>query len=423
LSRGRTGLLAALLIAVPLNRAIGLEPPRTGLSGGLQTPVPLLDDDANTFLFPQLAAHLDPAVYAFAGTGNSTVSASGARIRAAGQTIQYQNRLMPASTASRLVTYFSSPFYQISWAAGAGAFRVGTAFTWSTSSRRETRRGIQESISGRNEIFDSQFEGVDTREATVGIGWSGFVTVDVVLEAGWETLRFDVTRVQRTLDLSTTLTDRTTTRITAETPIGLGGGIRLSVPVGAATDLRLFAHARDTTHDFRFEYLDELVRNAVPVRDSTRVADWDDQHGSEVSGGLRLETTPAGSNTVWSVHAYGERIRSAWRYIPRTDGGRRYARRDDRYQLGCSLVTPGPVGLEFLGGLSIEYLRARERQEDVPLDLTQRIDSRSVATEDTNGVMAWGARRSFPRIDLSGTLRTSFLPLNPIASLDIRVPF
>lgn len=421
--RRAAGVLAAGIGAGLLGSAgsVALEPPPSALSTALLTPVPLLDDPANTFLFPHLDADLEPALFAYAGTGNSVVSATGARVRTLGQTLHYQTRTLPSETASRLAEHFESPFSQAGWATALGSLRVGAAFTWSTGSARRTRRGYRDLISGRGEIFDSRFRGVDVREGAVGLGWEGPIRVDAVVELCSERLHYDDTRLTRALELSLALEERESTTMEAKARIRPGGAVRVTVPLGDRKRLRLLARARDTAQDLDRTRAHQLWRNAVLVVDSVSTEPWDSK-GSELSAGILLESAPRGSGHAWAAHGFYERVRSAWRYTLSGSSGARSQIRSDRGELGGSFRTPGPWELEFLGAVSVSYGEILERRED-RFTLEQGIVLRSAGEAgETGAVMAWGARRSFRQIDLSATLRTYVLPLNPIASLDIRVP-
>jgi hypothetical protein len=275
------------------------------------------------------------------------------------------------------------------------------------------------------EQSQTEFQSVDIREGALGIGWSGPVQIDAVVEVADESLRWS----EMVRDLSSAPGDvrlsRDTWERTAEKSLRLGGSLRIIVPVGERLRLRLVGAARDTGNDFRIVETSQFILNGRPVGYDRIQADFT-APGSELAAGVRLEGVRPGHDSTWSVHAWYERVRAGWRYdVASRHHLRRTQLRADRAELGFGFRHPGPGGLLLLGGTALDAVWIRDREHFDSRDhLNQFVttNAMNVREDILSYRVSWGAGRAFEHFELIGSARLALHPLDLLAALDIRIP-
>ena len=295
--------------------ALALEPPPTAESRATTIPVRLSDSSALAFAFPTVTADLDPALFAYGAVGSrfSPGADSGIRLTSRPGSLWYQSVARPVGEASKTSDRFESSHSQAGWARGLGGFRLGASFTWSTDARRERFAELEEDADRRSEEQRTDFDAVDIRCGTSGVGWRGAFLLDAALDVMTETYHWE--RLVRVHELSPgdDTVRREIDRQEVKTGARFGGGIRILVPVGSRTRLRLAGAWQDVGNELEHERAFQSTRNGVLLIEESDLRIFA-SGGEELSFGASLEGGVAEDDRGWSVYAWYERIRGAWRY-------------------------------------------------------------------------------------------------------------
>ena len=402
-----------------------IEPPETALSRATTVPVMLLDDEAGNYVFPQSAVDWEPSLFAYGASGPNNAD-GGIHLDLFGHDLFYQTRHFDSRTASRTSMRFESTHSQAGWARSLGAARVGAAFTWSIDARRERDLDVEDRSGVHREDGRTRFHLADMQGGAVGFGWKGSFEIDAVFELTTESFLSDLTYRDTFSVPFDSLVIRDALSRDVHMDLKPGGAVRIRVPLREELNLRLFGSVRDVGQDLvvsrTLQRLENGIITLLEEADSTFTS-----RGSEVAAGFRIEGRRPGSDVGWAAHAWYERIRSGWRYDPfAIPYLRRQQFRTDLGEVGFSVSRPGPAEILFLGGVSIEGSWIRERRETrspgellapEPISLDANSDDR------VDFGFGWGASRSFEEIELIASIRATLTPLDPVAYLDVRIPF
>jgi hypothetical protein len=299
---------------------------------------------------------------------------------------------------------------------------VGASFTWSTDADRDRLADIVQRPDIQAEEYRTVFNAVDVRRGTIGVGWTGAFAFDAALELLTESYHFEELTRYYELSAAHDIMRRGTDRQEVKTGPRLGAVARLLVPLGPGARIRLAGSWQDVGNELEHELTYLSIRNGVPLAED-RIVRVFASAGEEFSFGAALESVGAAGDPGWSAYAWFERERGAWRYYWRRPLSERLATQTDYVTAGGTVRHPGPAGLELLGGVAFEGRRDRERRQRYFDRDDGTLRERSEDDADLRFRYAWGARRAFAAVELLASLRVTVPATDPIASLDIRIPF
>lgn len=406
---------ASLVWLIPVSVCDGMEPPRTAMSHSVQAPVEVLDDPGNAFRFPQLAVGSRSSLAAYGATGSGADAAVLVELK--DQRLFHRFRDFSSRTLSRSLWwpfgFDSHPRYQVGWAGRLRGTRLGLACSWSTVGERDRREF--RSPQTFEEIVQSEFETVDVRHGSVGVGWGEEVSVDLVLDVLWDRMKHDFTRRHEATDFL----NFDSQSVVANLDHRLGAAARVELPLGAEGGVTVHGSYQDATLAFEGESLSyEVRRGRTTYRDERR--QHRHEHGVDWSVACRVESA-RDRLPDWGLHGRFSLQRGPWRSVAFPYSLDRVWSRAETSEVGVSHARRGPFGIELRSGFAVSHeLVATVREHLGSTRFTERDRDERKSTSST---FAWGVRRTIGPIDIASSLSTRLDPLDLVSILDATIHF